>query len=157
MQERYPVCRRSSIDRLESRFQSVRARLKAVLQPTKRGYSTSSFLEGRASATEPAVRAHQEFGIVCFLDFLVSGHSRCSGRFAADMVKPAALREERERVFVDDLANQSVVVTPAPHLEDEFGDSEGVAVPPVAGRVHHNALGFRTSRSCRRPGPACTW
>ena len=56
-------------------------------------------------------------------------------------LEPRALGEERQRIIVDDLADQIVVVSPTSHLEDELGDGERVAVSPVAGRVDHDPVG----------------
>ena len=72
-------------------------------------------------------------------------------------LEPGTLREEAQRVVEDDLANQGVVMASPPHLEDQLRDRQRVAVPPVAGRVDHDPVAVRTSRSCRRPGRGCTW
>src|SRR5271157_3790921 len=52
--------------------------------------------------------------------------------------KPRALAKEAQRVVEDDLANQGVVMSSPPHLEDQLRDRQRVAVAPVAGRVDHD-------------------
>ena len=56
-------------------------------------------------------------------------------------VESVALREERQRVVEDDLANQCLVMAPPAKLEDEFRHRQRIAVAPVTRRVDHDPIG----------------
>src|SRR5262245_20618280 len=61
-------------------------------------------------------------------------------RFPRRELESAALRKERERILVDDLASLGLMVTTRAHLKNEVLNGQRIRRPPIARGVYGDSL-----------------